>query len=105
MRERMLYILEHVVGSKKTFILSSYIGSYNYDVYCQVSIMAINVDQSRLMSDHQAIDQHLKTILHQVSQSHEIFKDEEIRLMILNQNIEILEDHHAVDELVNSQQK
>lgn len=90
--ERINYVLKSVVGEWKTFLISSYTGSYDYDVYCQISIMAINVDDNKLIADTTKIDEHIKKILKEVTESNKLFADNRTKELLLEKKIDILED-------------
>lgn len=92
MIERINYVLKNVVGNKKTFLISPYIGSYDFNVYCQISIMAINVDEDKLINDTTKIDDYVKNVLKEVSKSNELFLDSKTKELILENKIDILED-------------
>lgn len=91
MVERINFILNNVIGDKN-FLVSSYVGAYSYDVYCQVSIMAINVDEQRLIRDTSKISEYVKHILNQVSKSNDLFKEQVTEELLLEGQIEILDD-------------
>lgn len=92
MLERINFILNNVIGDGKNFIVSSYVGAYSYDVYCQVSIMAINVDEHRLIRDTSKISDYVKHILNQVSKSNDLFREQVTEELLLEGQIEILDD-------------
>lgn len=90
--ERIKKILKLVVGEWKQFYVSSYIGSFEYDKYCQISIMAINVDESKLIKDPEKINSYIKKILKNVQTSRELFENNKTKEIILEGKINLLED-------------
>lgn len=92
MFERINYVLKVVVGKWKTFMVSSYTGSYDYDFYCQISIMALNVEESKLITDATKIEQHIKNVLRELSDSKNLFTNNKTRELLLENKIELLEE-------------
>lgn len=88
--ERINQILKSVVGEWKQFYINSYTGSFEYDKYCQISIMAINVNESKLISDPEKINAHVKMILNNVQKSRNLF-DNETKEILLEKRIDVLE--------------
>lgn len=94
MIKRINYVLKNIIGSNNKFIISSYIGAYDFDVYCQVSIMAININEDKLINNVEQIDEYIKNILLEVSKSNKLsFESEKTKELILeNENIGTLND-------------
>ena len=88
--ERIKQVLKTVVGEWKQFYVNSYVGSFDYDKYCQISIMAINVDDSKLITDADQINTYVKKILKNVQKSKNLF-DNKTKTMILEKRIDVME--------------
>lgn len=73
-------------------MISSYTGSYDYDFYCQISIMALNVEESKLITDATKIEQHIKNVLRELSDSKNLFTNNKTRELLLENKIELLEE-------------
>ncbi len=89
--ERIRTILENVVGKWKQFYINTSVGSFDYDVYCQISIMAINVDSSKLITDSQQIKEYINKILINIQNSKKLF-DNKTKTIILNKNVNLMEN-------------
>lgn len=89
---RINQILKEVIGEWKKFYVLTYVGPYDFDKYCHVSIMAINPDQTRLISDPNEIQICIKRILNNIQKSKQIFENEKTKELILDQSsIDMLE--------------
>lgn len=87
-------VLKAVTGDWKNFVISTYIGSFDFNVYTQVSIMAINVNEDKLITDPEKIDQYVKNAIKEVEKSKNItvLEDQKTRELILEKPIQLLED-------------
>jgi hypothetical protein len=83
MIERIKYILTSIIGEDKEFIICKYIGEFDIDVYSQITILALNVDKSKMILESEDIESHIKNILSQVQESKKLFRDELTRTLIL----------------------
>lgn len=88
---RIREVLRSVVGEWKKFYILTHKGPYEFDKYCHVSIMAINVDSIKLIKDGDEIQKCVKKILNNVQKSKNLFDNEKTR--------EILMDHKKIDLL------
>lgn len=89
--ERINQVLKTVVGEWKHYYVNSFVGPFDYDKYCQVSIMAINVDDSKLIEDKEEINLYIKKILNNVQKSKQLFKNDETKELVLEKRIELIE--------------
>lgn len=90
--QRINQILKEVIGEWKEFYVLTYVGPYDFDKYCQVSMMAINVDQTRLISEPIEIQRCIKRILKNIQKSKHIFENSKTQELLLDQNaIDMLE--------------
>ncbi|MGL5204821.1 MAG: gliding machinery protein P42 [Metamycoplasmataceae bacterium] len=80
---RIEYILKAVIGDKKKFIICKYIGEFDVNVYSQITILAINVDESKLILEHKDIETHIKKLLAELQKSKQLFTDDETRTILL----------------------
>lgn len=90
--DRIREVLTAVVGEWKQFYILSSLGTYEYDKYCHISIMAINVNESKLISDSDKIEEYIKKILQNVQDSKKLFENNETKTILLEQKIDLLED-------------
>ena len=82
-------ILKLVVGEWKQFYILTYTGRFDFAKYCQVSIMAINVDESKLIKDADEIQQSIKKILINVQKSKNLFDSKKTQEFLLNKESKI----------------
>ena len=82
-------ILKLVVGEWKQFYILTYTGRFDFAKYCQVSIMAINVDESKLIKDADDIQQSIKKILINVQKSKNLFDSKKTQEFLLNKESKI----------------
>lgn len=80
---RINYILKTIIGDQKKFIICKYIGEFDVDVYSQITILAVNVDESKLILELKDIEKHIKNILAEVQKSKQLFRDEETKTIML----------------------
>ncbi|MGL6125381.1 MAG: gliding machinery protein P42 [Metamycoplasmataceae bacterium] len=80
---RIEYILKTIIGDKKKFMICKYIGEFDVEVYSQITILAINVNESKLILELRDIEKHIKNILAEVQKSKQLFKDEETKTIML----------------------
>ncbi len=83
MIDRIRYILTSIIGEDKEFIICKYIGEFDIDIYSQITILALNVDESKMILESEDIEAHIKNILSQVQESKKLFRDEGTRTLIL----------------------
>ena len=89
--DRIKLILKSIVGEWKQFYVLTQIGSFDFTKYCQISIMAVNVDESKLITDPEKIDEYIKKILNNIQKSKQIFEDDLTKDIILEKSINALD--------------
>lgn len=82
-------ILKLVVGEWKQFYILTYTGRFDFAKYCQVSIMAINVDETKLIQDADDIQKSIKKILTNVQKSKNLFDSKKTKEFLLHENTKI----------------
>ncbi|MGL4252389.1 MAG: gliding machinery protein P42 [Metamycoplasmataceae bacterium] len=83
MLARIEYILKAVIGEKKKFIICKYVGEFDVNVYSQITILAINVDESKLIKTQKDIETHIKKILAELQKAKQLFVDDETKTIML----------------------
>ncbi len=81
--ERIKQILKLVVGEWKKFYINTSIGSFEYDKYCRVSIMAINVNESKLITDTTKISEYVNKIIFNVQETRKLFSENATKDILL----------------------
>ena len=89
--DRIKLILKSIVGEWKQFYVLTQIGSFDFTKYCQISIMAINVDETKLITDPKKIDEYVNKILNNIQKSKQIFEDDSTKDIILEKSINPLD--------------
>lgn len=84
MIERIKYILTTIIGKDKKFIICKYVGEFEIDVYSQITILALSVDESKLLLEPEDIEKNIKNILLEVQKSKQFFRDQETKTIVLD---------------------
>ncbi len=82
-------ILKLVVGEWKQFYVLSYVGHFDFVKYCQVSIMAINVDENKLIKNSDEIQKCIRKILNNVQKSKNIFDSKKTKEFLVKEHTKI----------------
>lgn len=82
-------ILKLVVGEWKQFYILTYTGRFDFAKYCQVSIMAINVDETKLIQNVDDIQKSIKKILTNVQKSKNLFDSKKTKEFLLDEDTKI----------------
>lgn len=82
-------ILKLVVGEWKQFYILTYAGRFDFTKYCQVSIMAINVDETKLIKNADDIQKSIKKILTNVQKSKNLFDSQKTKEFLLSEETKI----------------
>lgn len=83
MIDRIQHILNLIIGKDKKYIICKYVGEFDIDVYSQITILALNTDQSKLIKEPEDIDKHIKHILIEIEKSKKLFNDDLTKTIIL----------------------
>ncbi len=84
MTYRIEHILKSIIGDDKKFVICKYIGDFEIDLYSQITILALNVEESKLILLPKDIEKHIKNILNEVQNSKKIFSDESTKTILID---------------------
>ena len=84
MTHRIEHILKSIIGDDKKFVICKYIGEFDVDLYSQVTILALNVNESKLILDPKDIEEHIKNLLNEVQKSKKLFSDESTKTILMD---------------------
>ena len=92
MAQRIEAVFHQLVGPDHPVLVASYLGAYDYDLYCQVTILALNVDLARLNPNPDLVSADIKAAIAAAPAATEVFRDPATRDHFLDHQIEILDD-------------
>lgn len=84
MVDRIRHILKMVIGENKNFLICKYIGEFDVDIYSQITILALNSDESKLIKDSKDIENHIKKLLSEVEKSKKLFNNDLTKTIVLD---------------------
>ncbi|MBD5423449.1 MAG: hypothetical protein HDR43_03050 [Mycoplasma sp.] len=90
---RINEILRSVVGDWKKFYVLTYVGPFESYKYCEASIMAVNVEEDKLIRNSDEIQKCIKKILNNVQKSKKLFESEATKeILLADKKINTLEN-------------
>ncbi|MGL4343539.1 MAG: gliding machinery protein P42 [Metamycoplasmataceae bacterium] len=81
---RIEYIFKSIVGKDANVNICKYIGEFDMNIYAQINILALNVDETKITNENENIKNEISKILLNIENSKKLFDDEQTKTLLVD---------------------